>query len=137
MSTGDTSRGRRSKHAPRASIPNVAFPPHRRPKAGRAVSLRLELGELRAIITGARMLADAVAHGGLENAEDFNAAPSACAAILVLAVERMLKVDRVLAGDVAAFALGTRNTVAVREVPDDDVLLPLHLDPNRARPTKK
>lgn len=138
MSKRDTTRARRSKHAPRASTPNVAFPPHRRPKAGQAVSLRLELGELREVVTGARMLADMVAHGGAENAADFRAAPSACAAVLVLAAERLALLGRVLAGDMSARALGTRNLVPPQGFAvDTDVLLPLDRDAARMGAAKK
>lgn len=133
MTKRNPTRARTPKHAPRATTPTIAWPPHLRPKAGRAVSLRLELGEVRAVITGARMIADAVAHGGLENADDFRAAPSACGAVLAMAVERLLTIDRVLAGDVGARALGTRNLVAAHQVPDnDDVLLPLDRDAGRS-----
>lgn len=135
MSKRDTTRARRSKHAPRAYIPTTS-PARLKPATGCAVSLRLELGELRAAITGARMLADMIAHSGAENAADFRAAPSACAAVLALAVERLQLLDRVLAGDVGARALGTRNTLLPQGFPvADDVWLAL--DGDADRPTKK
>lgn len=132
MSKRNPTRTRRLTHHPGASTrtkPEQALPR----RSERALALRLELGDLRFAILGARMLSDITGHGRAEDAEDAREAPSACSAVLAIVAERLHVLDSVLAGDVEVGILGRRNIVAARlcEV-DDEILIRFDRAPRRS-----
>ena len=115
MNTRDSTRARGSTR-PRA--------PHDNSRPPRSVSLRLELSEIGEAVLAARLVADLIAHGGAQNAEDAMRAPGACSAVLAIVDARLRLVDAVLAGDVDARALlGSRNEVRGDRNVEGDILL--------------
>jgi hypothetical protein len=65
----------------------------------KAISLTAELAEVRHTLSGARILADALAHDGLENRRQELDAPVSISAIIALTESRICLIERVLRGE--------------------------------------
>lgn len=65
----------------------------------KAISLTAELAEVRHTLSGARILADALAHDGLENRRQELDAPVSISAIIALTENRICLIERVLRGE--------------------------------------
>lgn len=103
----------------------------------KAISLTAELAEVRHTLSGARILADALAHDGLENRRQELDAPVSISAIIALTENRICLIERVLRGEEDPLTLWSdRNdtTAAPQSGEDKDVVLQPWSSPSARKP---
>jgi hypothetical protein len=106
----------------------------------KAISLTAELAEVRHTLSGARILADALAHDGLENRSQELDAPVSISAIISLTENRICLIERVLRGEEDPLTLWSeRNDTSPdsQSGEDKDVVLQPWSSPSAKKPPTK
>jgi hypothetical protein len=103
----------------------------------KAISLTAELAEVRHTLSGARILADALAHDGLENRRQELDAPVSISAIIALTENRLCLIERVLRGEEDPLTLWSERNDTVpapQSGEDKDVVLQTWSSPSARKP---